>query len=316
MRILYLGTAEIGLNVFQTLIDKFDVVGLLTQPDKPVKRSKDMIPSPVAVLAAKYQIKTFKAEKISEELIEELLKLKPDIFVTFAYGVILPKKFFDITPLGGINIHPSLLPDLRGPSPIQTAILKGKQKSGVTIQKIALKVDSGDIILQNDFDITEKDDSISIENKVIELSGKMIVEVIQNFENKKIVSYKQDESIATYCKMIKKEDGLIDWNVSGYEIFNKIRAFNKWPVAHTYLEGKQINLYKSSVIKTMNISDFLNNKNGEIVKADIKSGLFVKTKDCILSVEMLQSEGKKILDYKNFLNGQKTLKNKVFSIAR
>jgi len=310
MKILFLATSEIAIDVLHTINNKFEIVAVLTQTDKPIKREKIPIPTPIAIEAEKLKLKVYKAENISQELINELKGLNPDIFVTFAYGVILKKDFFQVAPLGGINIHPSLLPELRGPSPIQSAILQGKNKSGITIQKVALKVDSGDILLQKEFDITENDDAITIENFVRKESSKMITEVLLNFYN--INPIQQDESKATYCKILKKEDGLIDWeNESGLQIFNKIRAFVKWPIAHTYLEGKILNIYKATIVKDIDFNIFKDYKNGQIVVADIKKGLFVKTKDCILNLDMLQLEGKKILDYKNFINGQRFIDKKI-----
>ncbi|HOJ64425.1 MAG TPA: methionyl-tRNA formyltransferase [Spirochaetota bacterium] len=311
MRILFLGTSDIGVEVLQNLNKNFEVVAVLTQTDKPLKRSSKPVPTPIAIEAEKLNLKLYKAEKISSELIEDLKKYSADIFVTFAYGIILKKDFFDVAKFGGINIHPSLLPELRGPSPIQTAILQGKTKSGITIQKVALKVDSGDILLQREFEIKEEDDANSIEELVKTLASEMIVEVISYFDN--IKPLPQDEEKATYCRMFKKEDGLIDWtNESGREIFNKIRAFVKWPIAHTHLDDKVVNIYKAKIENEIDFSQFKDNKNGEIVIADIKKGLIVKTKDSLLRLEMLQLEGKKILDYKNFINGQRNLKNKIF----
>ncbi len=312
MKILFLATSEIAIDVLHTLNEKFKIVAVVTQTDKPVKRNKMPVPTPIAIEAEKLKLKVYKAEIISPDLLEELKKLKPDIFVTFAYGVILKKDFLEMFPLGGINIHPSLLPEFRGASPIQSAILQGKNKSGITIQKVVLKVDAGDILLQKEFEITENDDAITIENLVKKESCSLITEVLLNFD--KINPIKQDESKATYCKILKKEDGLIDWeNESGIQIFNKIRAFVKWPIAHTYLDGKILNIYKATIKKDVDFNLFKQYKNGQIVVADIKKGLFIKTKDCILNLDMLQLEGKKILNYKDFINGQRFIEKKIFT---
>jgi len=234
------------------------------------------------------------------------------LFVTFAFGLIFRKNVLDITKFGGINVHPSLLPELRGPSPIQTAVLLGKTKTGVTIQTIKLKVDAGDILLQKELDINS-DDISTIESKISEMATDMTLEVLSDFQryyNNKTV---QDETKATYCSMINKDDGLIDWDLSGIEIVNKIRAYANRPVAFSYADKKKLNIYKASINNTVDFEKYKHRPNGEIVALNKCEGIIVKTKDGLINLEILQQEGKNILECKNFVNGCQYFLHKILS---
>lgn len=310
MKIIFVGTPKIACKTLSQIIKKHEVVAILTQTDKPQGRSKIPVPSDVACIGELSGIKIFKSEKNDPELIESLRSLNADLFIVFAYGVILKKEFLDITRFGGINIHPSLLPKYRGSSPMQSAILNGDIESGITIQTINLKVDSGDILYQRTFNISEDDDIVSIEEKVSEMSGEMMVNFLDDFERGLILPVKQDETNVSFCRMFKKEDGLIDWNESGKNILNKIRAFVKWPVAYTFLEGKKLQIYRAKLLNDSDFDEYIGCENGEIIEASNKIGIVIKVKDCFLNLITLQLEGKKILEYRDFLNGQKNLAGK------
>jgi methionyl-tRNA formyltransferase len=311
MKIIFLGTPSISLDVLSSLNKNHEIAAVVTQPDKPVKRSKELLPSPVALFCEKENLTVFKTEIFTGDLISGLKNLDADVFITFAYGVILKKDFFTVTRLGGINIHPSLLPELRGPSPIQTAIMLGKKSSGITIQTIKLKVDSGDILKQAVFDINESDDALTIEKKVSGLSAELILDVLKDFEKGWIKPLIQDESKATFSRIINKNDGLIDWNSDANDIFNRVRAFIKWPICHSFIDEKKINIYKGSVNYSINNTIYKEFKPGSVIKANRIDGITVKCRDSYYNLESLQIEGKKILDYKSFLNGN-SLENKIF----
>lgn len=316
MKIIFLGTPELAIEVLHAVHEEHSIVAVLTQPDKPHGRSKKLIPSPVSIEAEKLGLQVYKPEKITDDLIQTLKALEADIFLTFAYGIILPEPFLKITPLGGINIHPSKLPKLRGPSPIKTALLNGAVVSGITIQKVHKKVDRGDILFRKSFDITPEDDEVSLEEKVGRMSADIINSVLYEYSAKKITPIPQNENDATYCTMFKKEDGRIDWSKPAASIINKIRAFSRWPVAFTFLEGKKVNIFKAHLNGEFDFEDFDNYHPGRIVKADKKSGILVKTKDALISIQRLQLEGKNILDYKDFMNGYKNLCDKLFTLER
>ncbi len=312
MKIIFLSSDKIALFTFYNLVKHHKIVAVVTQPDKPKGRSHELIPSSIAVAAEEQNIPVYKPENITIDFIEKLKDLKADLFITFAYGVILKEEFFFTAKMGGINIHPSLLPELRGPSPIQAAILQGMTKSGLTIQKIALKMDSGDLLFQKPFDILPEDDEITVEEKVSIIASDSILPVLEKIEKKELNAIPQDDSKATFCKLIKKDEGLIDWHDKGENIINKVRAFVKWPIAYSFLEKNRVNIYK---IKVNNIIKFDDNKDtevGEIIFADKENGIVIKASDALLNIELLQQSGKKILGWKDFLNGHRDLLGKKF----
>lgn len=312
MKLIFFGTPDISVKLLESLIRRHKVVAVVTQPDKPIKRSKAPVPTPVSIVAVNNNIPVYKPESISDDLTDELKGYGADLFVTFAFGLIFKKNILDITKFGGINVHPSLLPELRGPSPIQSAVLQGKTITGVTIQTIKLKVDAGDILLQKELDING-DDICTIESKVSEMATDMTLEVLSDFDryyNNKTV---QDETKATYCKMIQKEDGLIDWDCSGKEIVNKIRAYSNRPIAFSYADKKKLNIFKASINNTVDFDKFKNCSNGEIVALNKREGIIVKSADCLINLEVLQQEGKNVLECNNFINGCQSFLNKILS---
>ncbi len=314
MKIIFLSSDKIALFTFYNLLKYHKIVAVITQPDRSKGRSNELIPSPLAIASEERNIFVYKEDNISKETIVELKKLKADLFITFSFGVLLKEEFFSVSKMGGINIHPSLLPELRGPSPIQTAILLGMKKSGVTIQKMALKMDSGDILIQKTFDISPEDDEITIEERVSIIASDLIIQVLNQFEKKDLKPVPQDESKVTFCRLIKKEDGLINWSDKGENIINKVRAFVKWPIAYTFLDNNRINIYKVKADINIKFDHYKNEKDGKIIFADKNNRIVVKVSDSLLNIELLQQGGKKILDWKDFLNGYRDLSGKKFSM--
>jgi len=180
------------------------------------------------------------------------------------------------------------------------------------VQKMRLKVDSGEILLAEKFEIKDTDNATGIEKKVSQISGPLVCQALEFLENEKTTPISQNEDEATYCRLIKKSDGEICWDYSGKKIINKVRAFVKWPVAFSFLNGKKVNFYRMRQNGNLNFSEFESEKNGTIVAADKNSGIAVKTADGLLNIELLQQEGKKILDWKNFLNGSRNLQGSIF----
>jgi methionyl-tRNA formyltransferase len=313
MKLIYLATSSIAVETLLALIKKHEVVAVVTAPDKPQGRSARPVCSPVCQAGMNAGIKIFKPEKIDADLIEELKQLNIDLFISFSYGVILKENFFCVSKMGGINIHPSLLPDLRGPSPIKTAIMLGYEKSGITIQKMKLKVDSGDILYQVEFNIDKDDDAITLEKKVSRLSSEIINDFLDKFEKGEIAAKPQDDNKATYCKLIKKDQGKINWDEKGKDIINKIRAFIDWPTAYSFLDNNRVNIYKAVVNDSLNFDLYKSLPNGKVVFADKKNGLVIKTNDCLINILTLQLKGKKVLDWKDFINGYRNLNLKIFS---
>lgn len=306
MKIIFFGTPELAAPVLKRISDSHTVVMVVTQPDTLFGRKQILTPSPIAKVAEELNLPVLKPEKLTTEIKEQLQSLNADLFVTFAYGKIFKADFLNICPKGGINIHPSLLPLYRGASPIQSAILAGEERSGISIQQIALEVDSGDILKSEDFFITPEDNAISIEEKVAVQAADMIEQVLYEIENGTSKSIKQDSAKATFCKMISKNDGNIDWNTEVNCIFNKIRAFAKWPVASTMLDGKKLNIHKACISKMGNSGT----PAGTIICADKKNGLHIQCGTGVLEIKELQLAGKNKLKTADFLNGCRDLAGK------
>ena len=306
MKIIFFGTPELAVPVLKKISALHDVGMVVTQPDTLFGRKQILTPSAIAVAAQELGLPILKPEKLTDEVREQLLSLEADLFVTFAYGKIFKASFLEICPKGGINIHPSLLPLYRGASPIQSALLSGEKESGISIQQIALEVDSGDIFRAEKFEITEDDNAITIEEKVAQQAADMIEKVLHEIENNTATASKQDSSKATFCRMISKDDGNIDWNTEVTSVFNKIRAFAKWPIASTMLDGKKLNIHKAVISKMENTGT----PAGTIVCADKKDGLCIQCGNGVLEIKELQLAGKNKLKATDFLNGSRNLAGK------
>lgn len=311
MKIIFFGTPELAVQTLNKISASHEVVMVVTQPDALVGRKQILTPSPIAVAADELKLPVLKPEKLTNEVREQLSDLNADLFVTFAYGKIFKAEFLKICPKGGINIHPSLLPLYRGASPIQSALLNGESRSGISIQQIALEVDSGDIFKCEEFSILSEDDAITIEEKVAVRACDLIEQVLGEIENGTPKCVKQDSSKATFCRMISKNDGNIDWNTDVNSIFNKIRAFAKWPVASTTLDGKKLNIHKAAISNMENSGT----PSGTIICADKKKGIHVQCTDGVLEIKELQLAGKNKLQAVDFLNGYRNLAGKCLAFG-
>jgi len=230
IKIVFIGTSEFGAIILNELVkNNYKPVLVITMPDKPAGRKKILTPSPV-----KKGVKLLKI-KIAYDL-KEIKKIKPDLIITAAYGKIIPKDILEIPKYGALNIHPSLLPKYRGPSPIQTAILSGDKETGVTIMMMDKKMDHGKIISNFQFPISNKITYKELSKKLAKLSAKLLMETIPKWIKGEIKAKEQDHSKASYTKIIKKEDGKIDWNKPAQEIERQIRAFDPWPGTFTFIK--------------------------------------------------------------------------------
>ena len=298
MNIVYLGTPDFATFPLEKIIGegKHKVVAVVTNPDKPVGRKRVLTPPPVKVVAEKYGIPVYQYDKIRVQGVDDLIKLKPDIMITCAFGQILSQEILDISVFGVINIHASLLPKYRGASPIHYAILNGEKTTGITIMKTDIGIDTGDMILQRELEVLEGETCGELFSRLSVLGADCILETLDLIENGKVQLKKQDDSIATYTKIFKKEDALIDWADSAENIYNKIRAFNPSPVAFTLLNGEPFKIYSA---KPVNASG----EAGEILKVD--GELIVGCGSGVLSLTKVQKCGGNALDIKDFLRGSR-----------
>lgn len=309
-KIIFMGTPDFSVPVLDRLVsDGYDVTAVVTQPDRPVGRKRVLTPPPVKVAALKHNIPVYQPEKIKDpEELEKILALKPDLIVTAAFGQILPKKLLDAPEFGCINVHASLLPELRGGAPIHYAILQGKEKTGITIMYMVEKLDAGDIISQVEVPITDNDNVGSLHEKLSKAGAVLLSETLPRLLKREIHPIKQDEALATFASNIKREQEKIDWSRNGEEIYNHIRGLHPWPVAYTLLDGEVLKIWwgeKVSMKETCH--------PGTIVDI-VKDGIVVSTgNSTAIKITELQPSGKKKMPAVQFLNGvdKDTLEGKI-----
>ena len=308
MRIFFASSDNIALEVLRKVSDHYNVVGLLTAPDKSSGLSSRI--NNIKIEAVKRGIKVLDPLVLNINVIEEIKKLKPDLMLVFSYGKIFRQEFLDIFPMGSINIHPSILPKYRGPSPIQTAVLNSDNISGITVQKMELEMDSGNILSQSQFEIKSFNTSADLFSYVSLNSFHLVLEALEQIE-KGNLGIVQDSSQATYCSFFSKKYRVLDFNLSAFELKNRINACNPWPLARAKLGKDEIIFHRADFLIT---DDYYSEQTiGTIIAFDPKLGLLVKTGNGILLLLELQRIGKNILNYKSFYNGSRDLIGKVFS---
>ena len=310
MRILFAGSPEIAVPSLEKLVqgvECFTLAGLLTNSDSPKGRSGKPEPTDCAAalerLAA--DIPVLKPEKLNGAAREQVTALKPDLLVSFAYGKIFGPKFLALFPQGGINIHPSLLPKYRGPTPIPAAIINRDTETGLTIQRLALEMDCGDILIQETVPLNGRETTATLSETMAKKAAELLPAALRVLTDKAIP---QDHSVATYCSLIEKNDGLIDWNKSAAEIDARIRAFTPWPLSWTTHGELELFILEAEPGGTVEPnSSFLiphsQHSPGRVLGKDNEKGILIQTGNGILAVSRLQYRTKKALDWKAFLNG-------------
>ena len=297
MRIVFMGTPDFSVPVLEGLIENYNVVGVVSQPDKEVGRKRVLTPTPTKEVAIKNNIPVIQPIKIRKEY-QEVLDLKPDLIVTCAYGQIIPKEILDCPKLGCINVHGSLLPKLRGGAPIHHAIIDGYDETGITIMYMDEAMDSGDIISQRSIKIEDSDNVGILWDKMSLLGRDLLLETLPSIIDGTNDRIKQDESLVTFGMNIKREEEHIDFNKTSREVFNQIRGLNPSPSANAILDGNEMKIY-SSIIGDRTFS---NKSNGEI--CDItKKGISVKTGDGEIILTDIKPFGKKRMDAYSYVNG-------------
>ena len=300
-RIIFMGTPEISAKVLEGLIlDGYNIVAVIAQPDRPTGRKKILTPVPTKVVAEKYNIPVYQPEKIRKDY-EFVKELRPDLILTLAYGQIVPQGLLDIPTLGCINLHGSLLPKYRGAAPIQYALLNNEKKTGMTLMKMVKEMDAGEMYAIEEVEISEDDNSTSLFNKMGDAALRLSIRVLPLFLEGKLKGIPQDESLVTFAPSIKPEEEKIDLKKTKEEIFGQIRALSDVPGAYLYLNELKLKIYKAKIISDETLGEV-----GEIVKAD-KTGLYLQTKNGILALLDLQKEGKNRMDYKSFINGNQNI---------
>lgn len=301
MKLIFLGTPDFAVAALHSILaSKHEVVAVITQPDKPGNRNKLTVP-PVKEAALKHGIKVLQYDRISKQGVEDIKALAPDIMVTAAYGQILSREILAIPRYGVINIHASLLPKYRGSSPIQWAIVNGEAYSGVTIMQTEYEVDSGAIIDSIKVAIDEDMTAGDLFNKLSVAGAALIVKVLDDIDNGNAKYVEQNDAEATYCKMLTKADGKIDFNNDYRAISCMVRGMTPWPGAHCVIGGIKFKIHKISLYDCA--SDGESEAIGYVAAADVKSGLVIRCADGYVKIEELQAEGGKRMSASEYLKG-------------
>ncbi|MBO4899825.1 MAG: methionyl-tRNA formyltransferase [Lachnospiraceae bacterium] len=308
MNIIYMGTPDFATGPLEAIIQAgYEVSAVVTQPDRPKGRSGKLIPSPVKEVALKYDIPVLQPVRLrNPESVEELKKYPADIIVVAAFGQILPRSVLDIPKFGCVNIHASLLPHLRGASPIQHAILQGDKESGVTIMQMDEGLDTGDILMSESIPIEDDDTGGSLFDKLAALGSGLIVKALPMIERGELKPIPQDEAKADHVGMLDKSMGKIDFSKAAAEIDRQVRAFDPWPGASCSLGGKQLKIWK---VKAEEISDVPGCEKADeafrgCIYAFDKNHIWVGCGQGLLRIDELQLEGKKRMSTRDFLLGQ------------
>ena len=309
MRILFMGTPEFARVALESLIrGKFEVIGVVTQPDKPVGRKLILTPPPVKEFAAANDIKVYQPQTVKGEEFAGLLKeIAPDVIVVAAYGKIIPKNIID--EYACINIHASLLPKYRGAAPISAAVMDGEKVTGITIIRMDEGIDTGDMILKGELEIGENETFGELHDRLAALGGELIVEALNQIKAGTAKREKQPEEGASYVG--KTDDALreIDWGLTAVRIHDKIRGLSPVPAAFTWLNGKKLKIYKSKISENILDGEY---RNGEVININ-NSGKVIEIKagGKIIEILELQIEGGKKMSAADFINGRKIEKGAV-----
>jgi methionyl-tRNA formyltransferase len=304
MRIVFMGTPEVAAFSLERLFETPEpVVGVVTQPDRPAGRGRKTILSPVRRVAEIHGVPTLAPEKIRDQsFFDALSQWAPDLIVVVAYGRILPRQILELAPHGCLNVHYSLLPKYRGAAPVPWAIISGEEKSGVTTMRLVEKMDAGPIFLQREISIAPNDTTASLQAKLAPAGAELLVETIAGLKAGNLTPQAQDEAKVTYAPLLKKEDGLVDWNLPAVSIERRVRGFNPWPSAYTYLAGNLLKIHRARVIEMAEKA-----APGKVLNAD-KEGLWIAAGAGALSLEEVQLENRKTMIAREFLNGTRVEK--------
>mgnify|MGYP004534503413 FL=1 len=304
MRIVYMGTPDFAVKPLHALAETdYEVVGVVTQPDKPKGRGKTMLPTPVKEEALKHGFTVYQPFKVRDpEFLQILKELAPDIIVVAAFGQIIPKSILELPEYGCINIHASLLPKYRGAAPIQQAVIDGEKESGVTIMKMGTGLDTGDMISRAVIPLASDETGGSLFDKLADAGAKLLVKTLPHiFDGTAVYEKQPEESPTPYAGMITKQMGLLNFERPAEELERLVRGLNPWPSAFTFWNGKTLKVWESSVVKAEEAL-VEKEKPGTVVKTD-KNGIYVACGKDILMLSQVQLEGKKRMDTDAFLRG-------------
>jgi len=297
IRVVYMGTPDFSIAPLKVLIEKTNVVLVVTKPDALVGRKKVLTSSPVKKLALEGNIPVFTPESIKKDY-QTIIDAKPDLIVTCAYGKIIPKELIDLPKYGCVNIHASLLPKYRGAAPIQWALMNGDKETGITLMYMDEFMDTGNIIDISKYEIKNTDDVGTLHDVLSVMGGDLLEKNLEYLVSGNVKSIKQDDNLATYAPMIERNMEELDFSDFVENIYNKIRAFSPWPLTRTKIYDDEIKVIKAHYKK----------ENSVIDKIYVtKDSLGIGAKDGIIYLDIIKPVGKNVMDIKNYLNGKKEL---------
>ena len=299
MRIVFAGTPEIAVPSLTAVAAAHTVVAVLTNPDKVAGRGKTPAAPPVKEEALRLNLRVLQPEKLDAAFREEINSLTPELLVVFAYGRIFGPRFLACFPRGGINLHPSLLPRHRGPSPLSAAILAGDAQTGLSVQSLALRMDAGDIILQESFPLAGNETTGSLSQIAAEKGAALLVKALGLIAEGKENRVPQDEAAASYCGLVDRGQAKIDWNADAGRIERMVRAFDPWPGAWTLFGESSLRIMAAEALPPSAKPEI----PGTVLGVDTQRGILVQTGEGLLALKRLQLQAKKAMDFVSFMNG-------------
>lgn len=304
IRVCFLGTPEFAVTSLKALLEDehFEVVGVVTQPDRPAGRKLQLTASPVKALAVSKGLRVVAPESLKANalIVEEIKTWRAEVAVVVAFGQILTEEFMASFPFGAVNVHGSLLPKWRGAAPIQRAIENGDTETGVALQKMVKKLDAGDVLGVRKIQIPDDMDAMSLHDQLAVLGADLLRVELMDHLRGNLAPTAQDASLVTYAKKIEKSEAKIDWTISARQIHNKVRAFVMGPGTYMMLDDKKIKVHKTSVVKSASRAS----SPGEVLACS-DAGLHVQTGDGVLVIHELQGEGRARMTVQQFLLGSK-----------
>ena len=315
MRIIFMGTPEFAVPVLESLINsRHEVVAVVTQPDRPKGRGKNMQFSPIKECALAHNIPVMQPVNVSvPEVIDELRAYEPELIVVVAFGQFVTKKIREMPKYGCINVHASLLPKYRGAGPIQWAVINGEKESGVTTMYMCREIDKGDMLLKDTVTLDPKETGDSLHDKLSMMGGPLLLKTIDQLENGSAVRIPQCEEESTYAPKLEKTMGNIDWTMDADRIERLVRGLNSWPGTFTKIHGKTVKIWDCDVVRQETLTENQAAATPGTVIVSEKDQLIVKAGNGALSLRMLQPEGKKNMTVDAYLRGYPIAQGELFT---
>jgi len=297
-----MGTPQFAATMLRALLQSsYQVLAVYTQPDKPAGRGRPVVFPPVKKLALEWQIPVVQPETLkSIEVVDKLVSFQPDLIVVAAYGAMLPREVLSLPKFGCLNVHPSLLPRHRGPSPVAYTILCGDELAGITIMLMDAGMDTGPILAEEKAGISFMDTTGSLSAKLADVGAQLLLETLPGWLNKELKPQVQDEAQATYSKLITSEDAEINWHFSAVELWRRIRAYNPWPIGYTWYNGKRLRIHR-----TIPFGKVVEGEIGKVIALPESPGVGVVTGEGILGLCQVQLEGRREMSVDDFVRGKR-----------